>query len=78
MPDSFEENAPQTQEYFCARCLRPVAHDAPECGHCSRRFVGRGRFDRLAGMPPTLESMRLMPPEVRPSGRADGAGSGRV
>lgn len=76
MPGSFEENAPQTQEHFCARCLRPVAQDALECDHCSRRFVGRGRFDRLSGVPPTLESLRLMPPGVRDSGRAACAGSG--
>ena len=78
MPGSFEENAPQTQEHFCARCLRPVAPDAQECGHCSRRFVGRGRFDRLSGAPPTLESLRLMPPGACDPGPVVSAGSGCV
>ena len=76
MTASFEENAPQTQEHFCARCLRPVAHDALECGHCSRRFVGRGRFDRLSGAPPSLESLQLMPPGPLDCGRAASAGTG--
>lgn len=60
MTENVEENAPQEVDHFCARCLRPVEQDATECGHCSRRFVGRGRFERLAGPPPSVESISLM------------------
>lgn len=56
----FEENAPECVDHFCARCLMPVAEDASECSTCSRRFVGRGRFDLLAGAPPSSDSMRMM------------------
>lgn len=60
MPTRLEENAPECIDHFCARCLRPVSQDAQECPSCSRRFVGRGRFDRLAGSPPTVESLGMM------------------
>ncbi len=55
-----EENAPECVDHFCARCLMPVAEDASECAGCFRRFVGRGRFDRLGGAPPSSESIRMM------------------
>ena len=55
-----EENAPECVDHFCARCLGPVAADATECTSCSRRFVGRGRFDLLAGSPPSNESVQMM------------------
>lgn len=64
MPTRREENAPECVDHFCARCLRPVAQDAQECPSCSRRFVGRGRFDRLAGSPPGAEALQMMP-EIR-------------
>ena len=59
-PEHVEDNAPECVDHFCARCLRPVAHDAQECPSCSRRFVGRGRFDRLPGQPPSVEAISLM------------------
>lgn len=55
-----EENAPQEIEHCCARCLSPVSADARECAHCSRRFVGRGRFERLEGPPPSVESVSML------------------
>ncbi|MEM9177411.1 MAG: hypothetical protein AAGC67_19525 [Myxococcota bacterium] len=60
MPTRLEENAPEAVEHFCARCLLPVAADANECPSCSRRFVGRGRFDRLPGSPPSREALGMM------------------
>lgn len=60
MPNRLEDNAPECVDHFCARCLRPVARDAQECSTCSRRFVGRGRFDRLPGTPPSAEAVGLM------------------
>ena len=53
MPTRLEENAPEVVDHFCARGLRPVAEDARSCPNCSRRFEGRGRFDRLVGSPPS-------------------------
>ena len=52
-------------DHYCARCLHTVGHDTRECPRCSRRFVGRGRFDRLAGSPPPASSLRLMDPTRR-------------
>lgn len=60
MPTRLEENAPEAVDHFCARCLRPVVEDASACPNCSRRFEGRGRFDRLMGSPPSAESLEMM------------------
>jgi hypothetical protein len=56
----FYENAPECVDHLCARCLGPVGLDAEECPSCSRRFVGRGRFDLLADPPPAAESLQKM------------------
>ena len=60
MPLRVEENAPECVDHFCARCLGPVGSDAEECPSCSRRFVGHGRFDLLAGPPAAAESLQMM------------------
>ncbi len=53
-------NEPRRVEHYCARCLGRVTSHATECPRCSRRFVGRGRFDRLSGSPPSRESIALL------------------
>ena len=60
MPLHMEENAPECVDHFCVRCLGPVAADAQECPSCARRFVGRERFDLLAGAPQEVESLRVI------------------
>ena len=55
MSRSFESRfavVPAALDHYCARCLGPVSAHAVECSRCSRRFVGRGRFDRLPGPRP--------------------------
>ena len=60
MAEYDEENAPEEIGHFCASCLQPVAEDALECAHCSRRFDGRGRFDAVAEPAQAVESISLL------------------
>lgn len=57
---SCQRHAPAEVDHYCARCLGKVSYDAQECPGCSRRFVGRGRFDRLAGPRPKSDFLPWM------------------
>ena len=58
--DILAENAPEAVEHCCPCCLRVVPADAHACDHCARRFEGRGRYERLAESPASIESVSLL------------------